>query len=174
MEILKIDLLFERKLKATLPHLESYTALCVAHGSAWPESLHFSGAVWTAGLSTWRQLAQRGVWVNGSSEGLGENEDPRLNRLAPSLNWATLSHSQAAAGERGPIIATYELVAKTHVTAPRGESLHWTSGVLFEEALRRWPDLKNRRHSCGPGKTWEIVQRHIPNVEIRWPIKGKA
>ncbi|MDX2041704.1 MAG: hydroxymethylbilane synthase [Acidobacteriota bacterium] len=37
--------------------------------------------VWTSELDTWRELAGRGIWVNGSAEGLGEEESPRIATL---------------------------------------------------------------------------------------------
>lgn len=45
--------------------------------------------VWSADSKTWRQLAARGIWVNGSAEGLGQQEDARADVIAgQAISWA--------------------------------------------------------------------------------------
>ena len=35
-----------------------------------------SNIIWTSGIDTWKSLAQKGYWVNGTSDSLGENNSP--------------------------------------------------------------------------------------------------
>lgn len=168
--VVRGDTLFERQRRAGGVSLGSANALFVASAFAWDEKLDFDGILWTPGLPTWKKLAEKGIWVHGCAEGLGEREDPRLSELAPNLQWASLSHGAAPRGERGPVIATYDLVPKKDAIAPVGEELHWTSAFLFDEALRRWPELKNRKHGCGPGKTLDGLKARGLNPIVRWPL----
>lgn len=167
--VVRSDSLFERRRRENVS-IGSANALFIASSFALPENLAFQGILWTSGLPTWKKLAAKGVWVNGCTEGLGEKEDPRLSWIAPNLTWANLSHGRAPAGERGPVVATYDLVAKTDAVPPEGDELHWTSAVLFDEALKRWPELKNRKHGCGPGKTCDALKARGENPAVRWPL----
>lgn len=173
-EIVRTDTLFERKGRAERPDLTGIDALMVSHAFAWPQGLEFAGIVWTAGLSTWKKLAAAGIWVHGSCEGLGEKEDPRLGTIAPELRWGLLTHGRSKTAIRGRVIPTYDLVVRNDARAPQGAILHWTSAELFEEALKRWPELRDRRHSCGPGKTKDELAAKVDALEIRWPAGGNV
>lgn len=56
---------------------------------SWPDSDPWTargeGFTWTSGLQNWRRLALLGTWVNGCAEGLGEDEDPRVDAIAPRV-----------------------------------------------------------------------------------------
>jgi hydroxymethylbilane synthase len=55
-------------------HFGADTGLLIARADALPidSAVDERTIVWTAGLTTWRKLAARGVWVTGSDESLGE------------------------------------------------------------------------------------------------------
>lgn len=169
--VVKTNALFERvPLKFSgLP--EGTSALFAAHESAWPDELQWSGYLWTAGWASWRKLAKRGLWVHGCSEGLGAEEDPRIATLAPDLSWALLTHAKSTNEGFGPRVATYDLKPLSQANPPEGQYLHWSSAVLFEEALTRWPFLAEKNHSCGPGVTWERLKKRLDRVEVRWPLE---
>ncbi|MFZ0750598.1 MAG: hypothetical protein WAM70_14645, partial [Pyrinomonadaceae bacterium] len=76
----------------------SSSPLWIAKADALPEdaSLSDSQLVWASGLKTWERLARRGVWVNGSAEGLGEYEHPRIETIAGTeVRWTKLTHADA-------------------------------------------------------------------------------
>ncbi len=138
--------------------------LWIARAEALPEGW-LPGAdhvVWVAGLKTWRRLAARGVWVNGSAEGLGEQEDPRLETLVDRrLDWLKLTHDE---GEEGGMatLATYRLAPTEPVTSDRldparHDYLFWTSGSSFRQALASAPWLREKVHFCGPGNTFRAL-----------------
>ncbi len=121
----------------------------------WPVSV--DRFVWVAGTTTWRRLAARGIWVHGCADGLGDSEPPAIDVLAGrEVTWHRLTHRAAAAGDAGAV-ATYvvedvlpdDLCERTH--------FFWTSGTMFLEALARWPELRNRWHGSGPGRTWRTI-----------------
>jgi hydroxymethylbilane synthase len=135
--------------------LDRWQGLLVAKEDAWPAHLHFNGWVWAAGLTTWRKLARRGIWVNGSQDGLGEDEPLGLEQLAPKARFAKLSHLDSG-GSRFPLLATYrvELTARQGAAALLGYGCYfWSSGMGFRQALALQPGILAKRHACGPGNT---------------------
>ena len=178
---------FKREpIPATIPN----SPLWIAKADALPDDVSPSDSqlVWASGLKTWERLARRGVWVNGSAEGLGEHEHPRIETIAgEEVHWTKLTHADAgSAGKRGPrsgspdgvlvlpafrsehdaldnmqVLPTYRLIPKDD--GPNLENKHyffWTSGSSFERALYLNPRLKAMTHFCGPGNTQRTLQKH--------------
>ena len=138
-------------------------ALWLAKADALPEDwlIDASQIVWTSGLQTWKRLTQRGIWVNGSAESLGEHESPRIEILVGSaIEWLKLTHSEGYEGEM-PVLATYRLVPRNGLLDLKGRKhFFWKSGSTFEYALSQNPWLKDMKHYCGPGNTFRILRQH--------------
>lgn len=137
--------------------------LWVAKAEAFPESLTFNGLVWTAGLQTWKKIAKLGIWVNGSSEGLGEDENPQIETLfGGSVRWAKLTHKDAPQEPGKDVVATYQ-VAVDAASWNLGvrEAFYWNSGSQFLAALAKAPELRHKRHACGPGNTYKILRDQL-------------
>jgi hydroxymethylbilane synthase len=157
---------FKREpIPATIPH----SPLWIAKAAALPEGASVSNSeiVWASGLKTWERLAQRGVWVNGCAEGLGEQENPRVETIAGmEVHWTKLTHANAPAGSAGILPAsrmlpTYRLIPKESSPTLEGKQyFFWTSGSSFEQALQLHPWMKSLTHFCGPGNTQRALQRH--------------
>jgi hydroxymethylbilane synthase len=137
--------------------------LWVAKADALPDdwAIEPRQIVWTSGLRTWKRLAQRGVWVNGSAESLGENESPNIETLGDAkVPWLKLTHSQGFEGEM-PTVATYRLAPRNGALDLSGKKhFFWQSGSSFEYALSQHPWLKQMKHYCGPGNTQQILRQH--------------
>ena len=110
--------------------------------------------VWAAGAQTWRRLAERGVWVAGCADGLGD-ERPDVDVLAGRhVSWTRLTH----AGVRDEdAIATYAVNVPMPDDLPARSHFFWTSGELFRTALKRWPSLRGAWHASGPGRTRDTI-----------------
>jgi hydroxymethylbilane synthase len=138
------------------------TALWISKAEAFPPEANAatSQIIWASGLQTWRRLAQRGVWVNGSAEGLGEQERPGIETLAGGeLNWLKLTHQQNFNGNGRDSVATYRLVTKDLNPNLEGKThFFWNSGSSFERALALNPWIKTMTHYCGPGNTRQILE----------------
>jgi hydroxymethylbilane synthase len=133
-----------------------------------------AGFLWTAGTKTWMALAQRGFWVHGTADGLGERELPGMDRLAGApVEWTKLTHRAGGLGGDffRATLATYQLrpkpspgldfISKTH--------FFWMSGSQFDRALQLDPTLKKRGfHASGPGLTATHVRKHL---ESPLPLK---
>ncbi len=117
--------------------------------------------IWTSGLQTWKRLAKRGVWVNGSAESLGEQESARIETLASSeIKWLKLTHDRGYDGDI-PTLATYRLVPRDGGLDLTGRKhFFWKSGSSFEYALSQNPWLQEMMHYCGPGNTQRILRKH--------------
>jgi hydroxymethylbilane synthase len=126
-----------------------------------------SEVVWTAGWTTWQKLAAEGIWVNGCSDGMGEDEIPDLCHLigAPVI-WCRLTHKDAPQDERLPSVATYEIIWQPLDLKTTDENIFfWRSSSQFVEALKSYPRLKNQFHACGPGRTYQIICETLGHSE---------
>lgn len=120
--------------------------------------------IWTSGIKTWQHLAQRGLWVNGSSESLGEDEDFRLqslDALAATRQWAKWTHSQGEPSPGYKIIHSYRLTPRETPPqlSPETDNFFWMSGSSFEQAVSLYPWLINKTHWSGPGHTHQRLQQ---------------
>lgn len=158
-----------KKMKSASGHVRGYF---VARAEAWPqaEPSPSDSYIWTAGLATWRKLCERGIWVHGSTEGLGEDDDTRLEILAgQAVDWLRLTHEGAdheSISRVSRSLATY----RVEVEVPAREKLlncryfYWRSGSQFRAALKACPEIassKDMYHATGPGHTHVAVQASL-------------
>jgi hydroxymethylbilane synthase len=145
------------------------SGLWVARAEALPDAARPAEGqlVWVSGRHSWHRLAARGVWVHGSSEGLGDLEDPDIERLAGRrVEWVRLTH----AGSDAPnALATY--IAESAIPADLAARTHffWTSGSLFRRALDAHPSIRDGWHGSGPGRTARVLRDVLgpgPRVSI--------
>lgn len=123
--------------------------------------------VWAAGAKSARDLAARGFWVNGTADSLGTEdlkalcESKALQIIHPNLksNWAVLTHP-ASQSDMGEVVGCYERVP-TEVSEEYLSELkevgacYWTSYPQFKAFMEKFPFLKDAKHFCGMGKTWQ-------------------
>jgi len=131
----------------------------VARAEALPDGWApaFDQMIWAAGSTTWRRLAERGVWVHGCSDGLGDLESPDINVLAGrSISWMRLTHKAAASGDPHAL-ATYVVDETLPQDLPSRTHFFWTSGTQFRRAITQWPILRDRWHASGPGRTSRTI-----------------
>jgi hydroxymethylbilane synthase len=122
-----------------------------AHWAIAPHTL-----IWAAGGTTARRLAERGTWVNGCTDGLGDTEAPNVDLLAGrTVSWLRLTHKDA---EFGPdSLATYEVIRNQPGNLAAHSHFFWTSGTEFRHALDHWPHLRDAWHGSGPGSTARAI-----------------
>ena len=150
--------------------------LWISRKSALPQNskISLSNIVWTSGVETWKDLANRGIWVNGTSDGMGEDFNPNILNLT-SFPWIKLTHSQAPKTTIDNVIETYELnemPIKEDLSSKK--YFFWMSSTAFNYALRENPSIINSNHSCGPGNTYKELKKVIKdsnNLEISLSYK---
>lgn len=170
IQVIGSDGLFNKE-SVTVEIPSQLNAYFVSHTDAWQTTFRAPEVLWTAGLKTWRDLAHLGLWVHGSSESLGESEDPLLAALVPVLNWAKLGHEGATQSGGKQFLATYRLVPLKLQNSARlsGENFYWKSASSFRSALENQPDLVEKNHYCGPGNTFEEIRRFHSKIKVLWP-----
>lgn len=141
--------------------------LWVAKFEAWPEgySSHPDQIIWTSGLATWRRLAARGIWVNGSQESFGENAadlDNIEHLLGAPPNFIKLTHNEAEGLSRGDLCVTYELRDIDKLPDLRGKThFYWASFSSFRRAVENYPEIRAAQHACGPGHTYKQINSFL-------------
>lgn len=123
--------------------------------------------IWAAGSRTWRKLAQRGYWVNGSNDGLGEKNKMHLEYILDALyerplKKVKLSHTEAPLVDGFQMISTYQLIDRPIAEDIKNKKyFFWSSYSSFIRAYRMYPELINARHSCGPGHTYDLIKKAL-------------
>jgi hydroxymethylbilane synthase len=152
-------------------HFDAGTGLLVARSEALPPGsrLDGDGIVWTAGLTTWRKLAARGIWVTGSDESLGESGAAGVRSWFPQVHrWIKLSHSGGYRSAHAELQPTYR-TARREALAPVDRYSHffWNSGTQLREYLQAFPRLREAWHGCGPGNTYRIAHELLGGERLR-------
>lgn len=164
---------FRRLPLAPAPATDAATGLLVARAEALPPHWipHERQCIWTPGLTTWRRLAARGIWVNGSDESLGETAAADVRHFFPDMQrWIKLSHDAGFDPGRAELLPTYRLErARAPLAVHDRTHFFWTSGSQFLEYLRAMPGLAQAAvHGCGPGNTLRQLRATLgaqaPNV----------
>jgi hydroxymethylbilane synthase len=154
---------FDREVISVKP-ADGAPALWIAKADALPDDWCPSAGqiVWASGVQTWKRLAQRGLWVHGSAESLGEQEPQNIDTLAgEDLKWLKLTHAAGYDEGAMPVLRTYRLVPKDEHPDLQGKThFFWKSGSSFEYALALNPWIKSMTHFCGPGNTQRILERN--------------
>lgn len=162
-ELFKAPNIFKRKvLEVSIPNKDLYIAKSCALPISFKQENHI---IFTSGLSSWKKLAKRGLWVSGSSESLGENWGRSIDLLFnKKIDWLKLSHT----GAPNQKLATYELVPNKELPDLRNtQYFFWSSGSQFEHAVKKQPEIVKAFHSCGPGNTYNIISKRIPAERLQ-------
>lgn len=132
--------------------------------------------VWVSGTQTWKKLATEGYWINGSLDGLGVAYKPSMDFLnPPDYIWLSNSSSPEESIDHFKFISTYDLTYnfsddldanEIKILLQDRQCFLWMSGHAFESVLAVYPDLKNKTHFCGLGRTGETLKKHLKADQI--------
>ena len=135
----------------------------------------FKKFVFAAGTKTMRDLAQLGFWVHGTSDSLGEEELKRL-RDSKFLNMfygeqvalEILSHDKSSStlADVTPVYTHLlnDLNEDYKNDLLKCEIFYWTSFTQYTFFVNLIPELKNKFHACGIGKTYHQLKKE--NVKV--------
>jgi len=152
--------------------------LMVAKSDAMPTGIEVgeNRLVWTAGIATWYSLANRGIWVNGSSDSLGKGEETVTEMIAPETReWVKVTHTNSAKGSGE--IGTYTLNPKPAISESEMNSImhsthfYFSSGSAFVRLIEIVPSLLvdfksgTRVVACGPGNTLKRIQGILGGID---------
>ena len=135
----------------------------IARSSALPidAQINSTNIVWTSGIKTWKSLAKRRVWVNGTADGMGEEFDPNIENLI-SNPWIKLTHKLAPRTKINNVIHTYflkELFIDEDIINKK--FFYWMSSSAFNYVVKQYPEIIDGYHACGPGNTFEALKKVI-------------
>ncbi len=153
-------------------------ALFIAHADAHTPGLDLDEArCWTSGPHSWKQLAKRGIWVEGCADNRGfELVKPLLAapvlQLPPLSDWMAITHADALVSWSdsgvGKVIPTYcidvdldpMLIADEVATCTH---FYWVSARQYRALSKFLP--ANASHACGTGKTFSaLAAQGVPNL----------
>ena len=130
-------------------------------------------SLWSAGNSTMKKLISSNHWVCGSAEGFGHEMIENFKNskavaiLLQNNEWSVLSHDNAHSSV-GKVIASYSHNVKENFVMPKevldADILLWSSYNEYQKYIKHSPDLKDKLHACGLGKTYTQFKNNHINV----------
>ena len=127
--------------------------------------------VFSAGSRTWKEMAQQGIWVHGSADAMGEEELASLKNSAflslmtnDEINneWQVLTHDNGSTG-LGVVTTAFSSDRVDYPIEFKKELLEcdiffWASFRQYEAYLAEFPEIKNKTHCTGMGKTLSMFK----------------
>ncbi|WCL49386.1 hydroxymethylbilane synthase [Leptospira sp. GIMC2001] len=148
--------------------IASNADLWITKSFALPKKLPAPKLIWTAGTKTWKELARRGYWVNGTSDGLGESDSVDLENLTGRvINFVKLTHDQSQELQKESkfrIVSTYRI---SNMTLPQAfnpdrlKAAYWSSSSEYKKLTDLYPQMKKLIHFCGPGSTYRFIRNDL-------------
>lgn len=126
-------------------------------------------SLWASGSRTHRKLAELGHWVCASADGFGHEEILSLKEskaiqiMLGDAKWLTLSHTQASSPV-GEVVGCYsrQVDNAANIQVDDYELFYWGSFFQYEQYISKFPQLKDKIHACGLGKTYDqFVEKGI-------------
>lgn len=160
--------IFDRESIESVVDFSDFSGYLITRERALPIGFvsHESAVIWTSGIKSWQALARRGIWVHGTLDGLGEATLPMSfawGADGKKFNWCKFSHEAAPESKELASITTYRLVPRENDTLDltKYDTFFWMSGSQFLQALAKFPNIRDRNHSCGPGNTLAIIRQEL-------------
>ena len=123
----------------------------------------------TSGLKTWKSSAKRGYWISGTSDSLGQSEITKLKTLFGERKIIKLTFSNELKTKKDSI-DLYELKEpKFPGDIEQRDSFFWMSPYAFKTAIKMYPSILNKRHSCGMGNTYDQIKKLIKDKKNLTP-----
>jgi hydroxymethylbilane synthase len=134
----------------------------VAHHRAWPNGRAASSdRIWTAGVTSWFKLAERGLWIEGTADELGfewmaSHLQHPIHEILDSRLWKIFTHEEAQSGWEFEAIATYRTQSELE-TADAIDAIQNADEIYIaspSQHQRLISHIKpSAKLSCGAGKT---------------------
>lgn len=175
------ELIQKKNMTVTLDqglHLYITSKYCIdAVSGSNPQSL------WAAGTKTMQDLAALGYWVNGTADAIGDEEIQRLRAssavstmIDTNAPLIVLSNDEAKSTlSEAEVIACYKREINPNVTEEfkaeilKTEVFYWTSFFQYNAYIYHFPEIKNKMHACGIGKTYDLFKSN--NIDV-YPVAG--
>ncbi len=134
------------------------------------KSLKNASNLVTSGISTWKKINQKGILINSSLDGFGENYRNIEDHYKSKKGLFKLTYKGNSVESKYPIISHYNLVPSINEFTIDNlfiaESFYWMSFSAFNLAIQLRPDILNKRNSCGPGQTYQQISRFVSKENL--------
>ncbi len=133
-------------------------------------------SVWAAGTKTMKELAAKGYWVNGTSDSLGDDELRKLRAgraislMVDTNAPLTVLSNDLATSTLGEVKACYTRSIAQSTSKEFDEKInttdvfYWTSFFQYQAYVAKYPQILNRVHVCGLGKTYDHFKERNINI----------
>lgn len=163
--------MFQRELNDFSKKLDNKNLLLTRGNYKETQSLKKASNITTSGISTWKKINQKGILVNSTLDGFGEDyreiEDYYKNKKAPTFK---LTYKGNPFKSKYSIISHYSLIPSINEFTVDSlfisESFYWMSFSAFNLAIQLRPEILNKRNSCGPGQTYQQISRFISKENL--------
>ncbi len=129
-------------------------------------------SLWAAGTKTMKDLAALGFWVNATADALGDEEIANLRKsravslmIDNNAPLIVLSNDEAKSTlTTAEVIACYKREINKDISEEfkaeilKTEVFYWTSYFQYQAYIYHFPEIKNRIHACGVGKTFDLFK----------------
>ena len=125
----------------------------------------------TSGVTSWKKINKKGILVNSSLDGFGENYR-EIENVYKGNNHTTykLTYKENNLKTKFPKIFHYSLTPLINDTTIDNlfiaESFYWMSFSAFKIAIQLRPEIINKRNACGPGQTYLQISKFIPKNQL--------
>lgn len=127
--------------------------------------------LFSSGSKTHKELAQKGYWINANADGLGHEliqelqTSKLLSLFVKDLSITTVSHDKATS-PLGKVLAAYQRIENQdfHLDDFNFDSCFWGSFSHYQAYIEKYPQLKEKQHLCGLGKTFDQFSQNNINV----------
>ena len=123
----------------------------------------------TSGVKTWKSSAKRGYWISGTSDSLGQSEITKLKTLFGEKNIIKLTFSNEFSTSKDSIDLYKLKEPKFPKDIEQREAFFWMSPYAFRTAVKMYPSILNKRHSCGMGNTYNQIKELIKDKKTLTP-----
>ena len=113
----------------------------------------------TSGIKTWRESVNKGYWINGTTDSMGQSELDYLGLIAKGKDVIKLSFKENSS-DKTDTIDLYELLDPIFPKDfEEREEYFWMSSFAFSVALKHYPAIIKKRHASGMGNTYNKIKK---------------
>lgn len=157
-EVVYDRLILKRPLTPTIKN-RAHFYITSAHCLDALEQVYDGGSIWAAGNKTMKGLIQKGYWVQGCADSLGDEvikelkDSKVIQMMLEDLSWKVLTNDESKS-EIGEIISSYTReIKEADKNILNCQAFFWTSFFQYQQYTLKFPEIKDRHHACGLGKT---------------------
>ena len=121
-------------------------------------------SIWSSGIFTWKRLVKQGFWVTGSADSFGLEEIYQFEKsellkihLDRSPQWNILTAKGVKYSKKHTAVYQRQmenLSLEEEKELKQAEAFYWTSFYQYQEYSKKLPSIRNKKHFCGIGKTF--------------------